>query len=199
MRVSWPEQIATPRIGIDRLRFATAPGEDNIREHQRVDVQRTNGGLDVHGGEVPNASAYRLGLNMQVRLSRVSRVSNSGNLLADLDLITNLHLDATRAEMCEHQKAPTTNVNDDVVAALVVAVRRSDLLVWPALLDERHAAVGGGQYGLEVDVVARQLGTSRLVGAAGLLLQNVKCVTLSRGVASKRTSMPPRNAIKKTM
>jgi hypothetical protein len=31
---------------------------------------------------------------------------------------------------------------------LVVAVRRSDLLVWPALLDERHGAGGGANTGL---------------------------------------------------
>jgi len=90
-------------------------------------VQRTDGGHDVHGGDVPNAGAYRLGLNMQVRLSRVSGVSHFGNLLAELDMITDLDLDTAGSEMCHQYVSSAANVDDDVIAALIVAISRSFL------------------------------------------------------------------------
>jgi hypothetical protein len=52
---------------------------------------------------------------MEVRLGRVSGVSDSGKRLANLDLITDLDLDTPWAEMC-HQHIPSAaNVYDDVV------------------------------------------------------------------------------------
>jgi hypothetical protein len=141
-------------------------------------VQRTNQRRRIDRVNITYPSANSLRLNMNVRLSGIARIPNVGNLLAKLDLITNLHLDAAWAEMAEHQKASATNVEDDVIAALVVAVRRSDLLVGPAVLDEGHLTVRRRKYRLAGDVVASQLITSRLVCAALTRLQNVDGLTL---------------------
>jgi hypothetical protein len=146
-------------------------------------VQRTNQRRRIDRVNITYPSANSLRLNMNVRLSGIARIPNVGNLLAKLDLITNLHLDAAWAEMAEHQKASATNVEDDVIAALVVAVRRSDLLVGPAVLDEGHLTVRRRKYRLAVDVVASQLVTSRLVCAALTRLQNVDGVTSASGDA----------------
>src|SRR5207342_1115794 len=97
------------------------------------------------------------------------------------DVVADLDVNAAWAEMRHHQITPAADVYDDVVAALEVAVRRSDLLVWPAVLDERHCAIGRREYRFAIDVVAGQLGTSRLVGTAVASLENVESVSLSRG------------------
>ena len=66
---------------------------------------------------------------MEVRLGGVPRVSNFGNRLTDIDMITDLDLNAARAEVRHHQKTPATDIQDDVVAALVTTVGRSNRLV----------------------------------------------------------------------
>jgi hypothetical protein len=144
-------------------------------------VQRTKDSWGVHRGDIPNAGTNGLSLYMEVRLGRVPRISNSGNRLTDIDMITDLDLNAARAEMGHHQKMPATDVQDDVVAALVMAVGRSNRLVGPAVLDKGHGAGGGRNYLLAVDVVADQIGASRSVGAAALNLENVQGVTLGGG------------------
>jgi hypothetical protein len=83
--------------------------------------------------------------------------------------------------MRHHQITPAADVYDDVVAALEVAVRRSDPLVGPTVLDECHCAVGWREYRFAIDVIAGQLGVSRLVCAAVARLENVEGVTLGRG------------------
>jgi hypothetical protein len=143
-------------------------------------VQRTKDGRGVHGGNVPDAGTYALRLDMKVRLGGIARISHFRNRLACLDLITDLDLDGAWAEMRHHQVAAAANIDDDVVATLEMAVRRSDRLVWPAILDEGHRPFGRREYRLAIDVAAGQLSTSQLVGEAVARLENVDGVTLGR-------------------
>jgi hypothetical protein len=103
---------------------------------------------DVHSGEIANAGPYALGLNVQVWLTGIARVSDFCNRLAELDLISDLGLDAAWAEMPYQQIAPATDVDDDVVSAWVLAVGRSDRHVWSAIQDECHGAGGGREHRL---------------------------------------------------
>ena len=139
--VGGPDQVATARIGACRLRLGTSSREHHIGEHDRVSVERANQCGDVHCGEITKAGPYALGLNVQVWLSGIARVSDFGNRLAELDLITDLHLDAAWAEMPYQQVASATNVDDDVVSAWVLAVGRSDRHVWSAVQDSTRAAI----------------------------------------------------------
>ena len=168
-----PHEIATSRIGAVGLRFVTPSGDHDVGEHQWASMQRTNSGRHVHGGDIPDACTDGLGLNMEVRLGRVSGVSDSGKRLANLDLITDLDLDTPWTEMC-HQHIPSAaNVYDDVVAALIMAISRSDRLIGPAIENEGHGARGGCKHCLSIDVVTGQPGVARLVSTAIPRLENV--------------------------
>jgi hypothetical protein len=107
-------------------------------------VRENCGGVD--GGHISNAGTYGLGLNVEMWLSGIARVSYFGDLLADLDLLADFDLNAAWAEMSQHQIAPATDVDDHVIAALVTAVSRSDHLVGPAIQNEGHNPVGGGEH-----------------------------------------------------
>lgn len=117
-------------------------------------MQGTEDGWGVHRGNIADATTDGLGLNVEVRLIRISGVPHYGDGLAQLDVITNLDPDAARAEMRHHQIPSATDLHHDVVATLEVVVGRSDLLVWPTVLDKCHRAVGWREYGLAVDVIA---------------------------------------------
>jgi hypothetical protein len=57
-------------------------------------VQRADNFRDIHGLDISNAGTYGLGLNVEVWLSGIAGVSYIGNLLAELDVISNLDLNA---------------------------------------------------------------------------------------------------------
>jgi hypothetical protein len=71
-------------------------------------VQRTKDGRRIHGGDVPNARADGLGLDVEVRLSRIARVPDLGNRLAQLDVIADLDSDAAglRCPICRKLPSP---------------------------------------------------------------------------------------------
>jgi hypothetical protein len=141
MSAGWPDQITTPRVCVGRPRFSAPSGEHDIGENRWIGVQPTDDGRDVHRGDIPNPSAYGLCLNVEMWLGGIAGVSDIGNLLADLDLITDLDFDAAWPEMAHQQEVPATDVDHDVVAALVAAVCRSDCLVRPAI--NNGSPVGG--------------------------------------------------------
>jgi hypothetical protein len=149
-------------------------------------VQSANQSGSVNGGDIPNTSTDGLGLDVQMRLGGIARVPHLGKRLAELHVITDLNLDAAGTEMRHHQKVAASNVEDDVVTTLIAPVRRSDLLVRPAVEYEGHYAIGGCEYRFSVDVIVGDLRPAWLVATA------------VAAAASSRATRPPRNAIKKT-
>ena len=155
--LDWPEQVATAWVGGLWSGFIPPSSEHDIAEHQWIGVQRADNFRDIHSLDISNAGTYGLGLNVEVWLSGIARVSYLGNLLAERDLITNLDLNAARAEMSHQQIAPTTDVDDHVIAALVATVGRSDHLVRSAVQYEGDNPIGDREHRFAVDVVAGEL------------------------------------------
>ena len=61
-------------------------------------MQGTEDGWGVHRGNIADAGTDGLGLNVEVRLIRISGVPHYGDGLAQLDVITNLDADAARVK-----------------------------------------------------------------------------------------------------
>jgi len=80
--VGWPKQVATTRVGRYGSGFIAPPGEHDIAEHQRIGAQCAENCAGVSGGDISNASTCGLGLNVEVWLTRIARVSYFGDLLA---------------------------------------------------------------------------------------------------------------------
>ena len=76
------------------------PGEHDIAEHQRIGVQCAENCGGVDGGDISNAGTYGLGLNVEMWLSGIARVSYFGDLLADVDLLADFDGPGGRAPVC---------------------------------------------------------------------------------------------------
>src|SRR4028119_808863 len=126
---------AAPEGRLRGRRLPSAPDEDGVAEYDR------NG-----AGLLPEV---RVGLHLevQVRRQRVSRVPDRGDLLADPHALSLAHPRASSLEVRPHGVAPTSNIEDDVVA---LTGRLPDVADGRVRVDVAHAddrAVRRGGHG----------------------------------------------------